>query len=201
MEKIKLDLLGLSSNHSLSSSFTLILTEKMGSKRKLPIVIGTLEAQSIIMYIQDMASERPMTHDLFISFIKKFNIKIIEVIIYKLSEGVFHSLLILQTKRGKKIIEIDSRPSDAIALALRFNAPLYASEEVMDKASINLEDIDKEPDDQSNPLPKKAKRKIGVQNDLSGKGIDELKSIIDKAIEDEDYEKAAKIRDEIKRRE
>ena len=141
-----------------------------------------------------------MTHDLFISFIKKFNIKIVEVIIYKLSEGVFHALLILQTKRGKKIIEVDSRPSDAIALALRFNAPLYASEEVMDKASINLEDINKEPDDQSNIQPKKAKRKLEVQNDLSGKDIDELKSIIDKAVEDEDYEKAAKIRDEIKRR-
>lgn len=201
MDRIKLEILGLSSSQSQSGSFALVLGEKPG-KRRLPIIIGMFEAQAIAIEIEKIIPNRPMTHDLFKSFAGNFNFSINEIVISDLKEGVFFAKIICE--KDDKFIEIDARPSDAIAIGLRFNAPIYTYETILSEAGIELSDEDEQdvPDIQKELeqiQPKKEKPSSGTEK-LKDAAMDNLKAMLDKAIEQEDYEKAAKIRDEINRR-
>lgn len=193
MNKIKLNILGLSSGQS-SGSYTLILGEENG-KRKLPIVIGSFEAQAIAIEIEKIIPFRPMTHDLFVNFSQVFNVHIIEVMIYDLVEGVFHAKLVCE-KDGEEY-EIDSRTSDSIALAVRFKCPVYVNEEILQLAGV-IFDEDEESELQytqqaqteSNPVP----------TGLATLSSDELEEKLTEALNAEDYHTAAKIRDELNKR-
>lgn len=190
--KIKLDILGLSNSQSQSGAYALILTESEG-KRRLPIIIGAFEAQSIALELEGLKPPRPLTHDLFLIFANAFEIQLQEVFIYKLEEGVFHSMLVC-IQNGIKV-EIDSRTSDAIALALRFKCPVYTSPEILDKSGIILEP---ESDKVEEPDPVKSSSKS--KNKMHSKSLDELQKMLEDAIANEDYETASMINDEIKRR-
>lgn len=201
MDKIKLEILGLSSSQSQSGSFALVLGEKPG-KRRLPIIIGMFEAQAIAIEIEKIIPNRPMTHDLFKSFAGSFNFSIKEIIISDLKEGVFFAKIICEN--GERSIEIDSRPSDAIAIGLRFDAPIYTYENILGEAGIELSEEEEEevPDiqkelEQIKPKKEKPAADSGKIKDTSN---EKLKEMLDKAIEEEDYEKAAKIRDELNKR-
>ena len=201
MDKIRLEILGLSSSQSQSGSFALVLGEKPG-KRRLPIIIGMFEAQAIAIEIEKIIPNRPMTHDLFKSFAGNFNFSIKEIIISDLKEGVFFAKIVCVN--DDKLIEIDARPSDAIAIGLRFNAPIYTYETMLAEAGIELTDEDEQeiPDIQQELeqiQPKKEKPGTGSEK-LKDATVDKLKALLDKALEQEDYEKAAKIRDEINKR-
>lgn len=190
MEKLKLDIVGLSYSQTQSGAYALVLGESTG-KRRLPIIIGGFEAQAIAIELEKMTPSRPLTHDLFKNFAEEFHINISEVIIYNLVEGIFFSKLICE-KDGKEI-EIDSRTSDAIALAVRFNCPIYTFEFVLGSAGILLEDDfdkDEESLQESTPEPTGS-------NSLS---LDELNQQLSIALENEDYESASKLRDEINKR-
>lgn len=200
MDKLKLEILGLSSSQSQSGSFALVLGEK-GGKRRLPIIIGMFEAQAIAIEIEKIIPNRPMTHDLFKSFAGNFNFSIKEIIISDLKEGVFFAKIICKNELGQ--FEIDSRPSDAIAIGLRFNAPIYTYEKILGEAGIEISEEQHEEQDIQKELekiePKAAKTKSS-SDALKNATMEKLKEMLDKAIEQEDYEKAAKIRDEINKR-
>jgi len=200
VEKIKLEILGLSSSQSQSGSFALVLGEKPG-KRRLPIIIGMFEAQAIAIEIEKIIPNRPMTHDLFKSFAGSFNFVIKEIVISDLKEGVFFAKIICENE--EKSIEIDSRPSDAIAIGLRFNAPIYTYETILGEAGIEMSEEEEEEPDIQKELeqiqPKKEKQSQSMEK-LKDASMDKLKEMLDKAIEQEDYEKAAKIRDELNKR-
>ncbi|MCK5102661.1 MAG: bifunctional nuclease family protein [Cyclobacteriaceae bacterium] len=200
MDKIKLEILGLSSSQSQSGSFALVLGEKPGNRR-LPIIIGMFEAQAIAIEIEKIIPNRPMTHDLFKSFAGNFNFSIKEIIISDLKEGVFFAKIVCSN--DNKIIEIDSRPSDAIAIGLRFNAPIFTYETILSEAGIELSETEEEEPDIQKELeqiqPKKTKPAMGSEK-IKDANMDKLKEMLEKAIEQEDYEKAAKIRDEINKR-
>lgn len=197
MDKILLEIYGLQSGqgHTQSGSFTLILQEKEGNRR-MPMVIGMFEAQAIAIEIEKIQTNRPMTHDLFKSFAKELAFKVTEIIIYSLKEGVFFAKLVVTDSKGDH--EIDARPSDAIAIALRFDAPIYSNEQVLSEAGIvyneeKMEEIEEE--EIKEEKPKKSSKK-----GLESMNIDELNKILEDALADEDYEKAAKIRDELSKR-
>jgi len=198
VDKIKLEILGLSSSQSQSGSFALVLGE-VGSNRRLPIIIGMFEAQAIAIEIEKIIPNRPMTHDLFKSFANAFNFTVKEVVISDLKEGVFFAKIICDD--GINTIEIDARPSDAIAIGLRFNAPFFTYETILSEAGIVLSDEGEEP---AEPQPKqKAKKetsKKSFNDQLKDLSYEKLQEMLSKAIEKEDYEKAAKIRDEMNRR-
>jgi bifunctional DNase/RNase len=200
VDKIKLEILGLSSSQSQSGSFALVLGEKPG-KRRLPIIIGMFEAQAIAIEIEKIIPNRPMTHDLFKSFAGSFNFTIKEIIISDLKEGVFFAKIVCENETNS--IEIDSRPSDAIAIGLRFNAPIYTYENILAEAGIELTDeLEEEPDlekELEQIKPKKGKSSPSTEK-LKDLSMDKLKTMLEKALEAEDYERAAKIRDEINRR-
>ena len=200
MERIKLEILGLSSSQSQSGSFALVLGEKPG-KRRLPIIIGMFEAQAIAIEIEKIIPNRPMTHDLFKSFAGSFGITIKEIIISDLKEGVFFAKIICEN--SEKTIEIDSRPSDAIAIGLRFDAPIYTYENILGEAGIELSEEEEEVPDIQKELeqiqPKKPSTSESSEK-LKNAPMEKLKEMLDKAIEQEDYEKAAKIRDELNKR-
>lgn len=190
MEKLKLDIVGLSYSQTQSGAYALVLGESTG-KRRLPIIIGGFEAQAIAIELEKMTPSRPLTHDLFKNFAEEFHINISEVIIYNLVEGIFFSKLICE-KDGEEI-EIDSRTSDAIALAVRFNCPIYTFEFVLGSAGILLEDdFDKDEETLQESTPETAGPKS-----LS---LDELNQQLSIALENEDYESASKLRDEINKR-
>ncbi len=191
MKKIELRIVGLSYSQAQANSYALVLGELDG-KRRLPIVIGHYEAQAIALEIEKMRPSRPLTHDLFFNFAKIFGINLIEVEITKFHEGIFHSTLICDN--GISIREIDSRTSDAVALAIRFKCPIYTTEQVMDQAGIVFEEEAQlgSTDKSSEETPSFPLRNLTLT---------ELEADLQQAIEDEDYEKASLIRDEIKRRE
>lgn len=196
MGKVKLNVLGISYSQTQSGAYALVLSEEDG-KRRIPIIIGGFEAQSIAIQIEGLTPPRPLTHDLFLNFAKSYNIEIIEVQIYKLEEGVFFSKL--HCDNGKKEVYIDARTSDAIALALRFKCPIYTSEEIIEKAGIILE-IDGT-EDEIEKTAVSTKKKENYDSTLFSKmTLSELKIILEEAVLNEDYEKASKIRDEIKKR-
>jgi uncharacterized protein len=191
--KIKLDIIGLSNSQSQSGAYALILTESEG-KRRLPIIIGAFEAQSIALELEGLKPPRPLTHDLFLLFANAFEIQLIEVFIYKLEDGVFFSMLVC--RQNDHEIEIDARTSDAVALAIRFKSPIYTSPEILDKSGIILES---EPEKEELKAPKKSTSK--PKNKLQTKSLEELQKLLEDAIANEDYETASLINDEIKRRE
>lgn len=195
MEKVKLNIVGLSYSQTQSGAYALVLGEEKG-KRRLPIIIGGFEAQAIAIELEKMAPSRPLTHDLFKNFAEQFNIHINEIIIYNLVEGIFFAKLICE-QDGKEI-ELDSRTSDAIALAVRFNSPIYTYEFVLKTAGIVLEDDNYSDNSENEEL---VIEEEAPQNTIEVLTIEELNSQLNDAIEQEDYEIASRIRDEIKKRE
>lgn len=191
-KKIKLNILGLSYSQTQSGAYALVLAEEEG-ERRIPIIIGGVEAQSIAIKLEGLEPPRPLTHDLFLNFARSFSVDILEVIIYKLDEGIFYSELVCF--KDNEVIKIDSRTSDAVALALRFNCPIYTYEEILSKAGIVLDFGDSK--EKEEPKPKKTK----TSSSLSSKTIEELKTMLHAAVEAENYEKASEIRDEIKKKE
>jgi bifunctional DNase/RNase len=199
MKKIKLDIIGLSYSQTQSGAYALVLGEEKG-KRRLPIIIGGFEAQAIAIELEQMTPSRPLTHDLFKSFAVSFGIEVQEVIIYNLVEGIFFAKLVCGS--GDKVLEIDARTSDAIAISVRFNCPIYTYEFILSTAGIILEEGASmtevtTPDQGSSSDDKKKGMK---ENELTQKNIEDLNTLLQSAIEEEDYEKASKIRDEIKKR-
>lgn len=193
-EKIALDIVGLSYSQTQSGAYALVLSEQDG-QRRLPIIIGSFEAQAIAIELEAMTPSRPLTHDLFKSFAESFDVQINEVVIYNLIEGIFYAKLIC-SKNGKEV-EIDTRTSDAVALAVRFKCPIYTYEFILEAAGIVLED-DVEGEQ---PIPKKsATPPFQKQSKAAGKSLEQLKHMLQEAIKMENYEEASKIRDEIKKR-
>lgn len=193
MEKIKLEIAGLSYSQTQSGAYALVLSESIG-KRRLPIIIGGFEAQAIAIELEKMTPSRPLTHDLFKNFADLFKINLSEVIIYNLVEGIFFAKLICE--HDGKEIEIDSRTSDAIALAVRFECPIYSYEFVLSSAGIILDEDDEEDEDSG---PEINLEEI-TQNPVERMTVKELNTKLKDAISNEDYEAASKFRDEIKRR-
>lgn len=197
MDKIRLDIIGLTSGHT-HGSYTLILGEEAG-ERKLPIIIGSFEAQAIAIEIEKIVPFRPMTHDLFVSFCKTFSIDVLEAHIHNLQEGVFYSKIVC--KQGGKTYEIDARTSDAIALAVRFKCPIYTNQEIMNVAGILIEE---EEDDSSPARPARPDSPdapgIRSGDDYPSMSVKDLEDLLEKALKVEDYAKAAAIRDEIQKR-
>jgi bifunctional DNase/RNase len=194
---VELEILGLSSNHSQSGSFTLVMGEVDGSRR-LPIVIGMFEAQAIAIEIEKIIPNRPMTHDLFKSFADSFKFGIEKIVISDMKEGVFYAKI--HCKGNSTVVEIDSRPSDAIAIAVRFTAPIFCAEKVMSEAAIEFTEEEKKLESKKEvqtPPSKISPKKEGSLKDFS---LDKLNQLLEKAITNEDYERAARIRDEINKR-
>jgi len=193
MKRVKLKVLGISYSQTQSGAYALILVEENGVRR-VPIIIGGFEAQAIVIKLENLEPPRPLTHDLFRNFAVEFNITIIEVMIYKLEEGVFYSRLICNN--GEKEISIDSRTSDAVALALRFGCPIYITEEILDKAGITVTPSESEAEAEEDPesLFEAGASKYEPYSD------EDLYKMIDEAVKTEDYERAASIRDEIEKR-
>lgn len=209
VKKIQLEILGLSSSQSQSGSFALILGEKNGNRR-LPIIIGMFEAQSIAIQIEKISPNRPLTHDLFKSFAEHVHVVILEVVISDLKEGVFYSRIVCSD--GAATFDIDARPSDAIAIGLRFGVPIFTVESVLSEAGIILSDLDEsdtetdtdeddEDEDEDDDSGRTRPAKTPEVRDPSGQvSSEELTKMLTQALEKEDYEKAAKIRDELNKR-
>ncbi len=192
-EKIRLDIIGMSYSQSQSGAYALILGEREGSRR-LPIIIGGFEAQSIAIELEKIRTPRPLTHDLFKSFADAYHIVITEVVIHKFVEGVFYAQLVCTD--GNNLQEVDSRTSDAIALALRFGCPVFTYESIMSAAGILMEEENEANATGESPAPEAPVETTSFP-DLS---MAELQEMLQHAIENEEYEKASKIRDELNRR-
>ncbi len=202
MSKVKLKVLGVSYSQTQSGAYALVLSEEEGDRR-IPIIVGGFEAQAIAIQLEGLNPPRPLTHDLFLNFATAFHIELLDVTIYKLEEGIFYSKL--TCSNGAETVQIDSRTSDAIALALRFKCEIYTSEEIMKKASIIIDfesdapnptynatdNDDEEPDEL---MSESASPRFKEMN------LEELKEALSEAINNEDYERASLIRDEIKHR-
>lgn len=201
MEKITLEIAGITTGE-MPGSYKLILTESGGGKR-IPIVIGSFEAQAIAIEIERVTTYRPMTHDLFVSFCRAFGIKVRECLIYNLKEGVFFAKLICDLHG--EVHEIDSRTSDAVALAVRFRCPIYIYKHIFDEVGAITEEEETEPM-ASTPSAKPDETVFhpvqgsSRKNDYSRIPVDELEKMLQAALDVEDYDKAAQIRDEITRR-
>ena len=191
-EKIKLEISGLSYSQTQTGAYALVLSETKG-KRSLPIIIGSFEAQSIAIELEDMKPSRPLTHDVFKNFADAFGIMLEEVVIYNLLEGVFYAKLICIGPNGEKI-EIDARTSDAIALAVRFKCPVYTFEFILKNAGVIIDEdaeIRTQEDDGAVELAEVNK------NPLVSKTVDQLEEMLRDALESEDYELATRLRDEL----
>jgi len=198
VDKIKLEILGLSSSQSQSGSFALVLGESNGNRR-LPIIIGMFEAQAIAIEIERITPNRPMTHDLFKSFAHNFKFEVSEVLISDLKEGVFFAKLICSN--AHQTVEIDSRPSDAIAIGIRFGVPIFTYEAVLSEAGIIL--TDETNDEERGVLEEKEdspSSKGAAGDELKNFTTEKLKDLLKDALNKEDYEQAAKIRDEMNKR-
>ncbi len=173
-EKVKLEIVGLSYSQTQSGAYALVLSET-GGKRRLPIIIGGFEAQAIAIELEKMTPTRPLTHDLFKSFATSFDVKIKEVIIYNLVEGIFYSKIVCE--KDGQTVEIDARTSDAIAIGVRFNCPVYTFENILSSAGILLDEAA-----------------------IETESVEELEKQLEIAIENEDYELASKLRDLINKK-
>lgn len=196
MEKIELKIIGLSYSQTQSGAYALVLSEKQGSRR-LPIIIGGFEAQSIAIELENMKPSRPLTHDLFKSFAESFEVQIKEVVIYNLIEGVFYSKLICE--RAGEEIEIDARTSDAIAIGIRCECPVYTFEHILSSAGIQLEEELEEAEETLEATAEKVDDAANA-NELNAMSTEELKTLMQEAIDQEDYERASEIRDELNKR-
>ncbi len=193
MKRVKLKVMGISYSQTQSGAYALILIEENGDRR-IPIIIGGFEAQAIVIKLENLEPPRPLTHDLFKKFADEFNISVIEVMIYKLEEGVFFSRLVCNN--GEKEFSIDSRTSDAVALALRFGCPIFISEDILEKAGITIS-----PSDSDTPASNEMDNLLEPESSKYDSYSDEeLYKIIDEAVKTEDYERAAAVRDEIEKR-
>jgi bifunctional DNase/RNase len=192
MDKVKLEIAGLSYSQTQSGAYALVLIES-GGKRQLPIIIGGFEAQAIAIELEKMTPTRPLTHDLFKSFATSFSIDVNEIVIYNLSEGIFYSKIICE--RDGVVAEIDARTSDAIAIGVRFNCPIYTFESILSSAGSLM-------DDEDNLVEKERseENETSSEEELSSSSKEELEAQLNNAIENEDYELASKIRDEINTR-
>lgn len=207
MSLVKLTIKGISYSQTQNGAYALILNEVDGD-RKLPIVIGAFEAQSIAIALEkEIKPPRPLTHDLFKNFADRFDIIVKQVIIHKLVDGVFYSSIICERDKIEEII--DARTSDAIALALRFAAPIFTYKNILDKAGIYLKanPLESDKDSQemddvlSNPETFGMEEETTTGNTYAKHSLSELHELLESAVQDEDYEKAVKIRDEISKRE
>ncbi len=180
----------------MQGSYSLILAEQDGD-RKIPVIVGQYEAQAIAIQIEGINTGRPLTHDLFLSFANKFDIKLNEVFIHLLKEGVFYSLLICES--NGVVHEIDSRTSDAIALAVRFDCPIFTTEEILEASGITIDDKSIETPGRGKPDVPSQKPKEEFEL-YKNKSTEELEKMLDTALNNEDYMKAAQIRDEIDKR-
>jgi bifunctional DNase/RNase len=196
VKKIQLEILGLSSSQSQSGSFALVLGEKDGNRR-LPIIIGMFEAQSIAIQIEKINPNRPLTHDLFKSFAQHLNVRIKEILISDLKEGVFYSKIVCTD--GTNSFELDARPSDAIAIGLRFGVAIYTVESVLSEAGIILSDLEDE-EDEDELAEIESPEKPAKKSSMTEVSTDELNKMLNEALEKEDYERAAQIRDELNKR-
>lgn len=208
MSLVKLTIKGISYSQTQNGAYALILNEVDGD-RKLPIVIGAFEAQSIAIALEkEIKPPRPLTHDLFKSFADRFDIVVKQVIIHKLVDGVFYSSIICERDKIEEII--DARTSDAIALALRFQAPIFTYKNILDKAGIflNANPLENENQDSDDDGILSTPETFGIETDDSSSenaykkfSLTELHELLEGAVQSEDYEKAARIRDEISKRE
>lgn len=193
MKKVKLEIAGLSYSQTQSGAYALVLAES-GGKRRLPIIIGGFEAQAIAIELEKMVPTRPLTHDLFKSFALTFNIQVKEIIIYNLVEGIFFSKLICE--QNGEVYEIDARTSDAIAIGVRFNAPVFTLESILASAGILLDEEMLDPIGEEDPV----ETETNPSNPYQNLSLEELENKLNEAIANEEYELASKIRDEINKR-
>lgn len=200
-DKIRLEISGLSYSQAQTGAYALVLSETEGN-RSLPIIIGSFEAQAIAIELESMRPSRPLTHDVFKTFAAEFKIDIKEVIIYNLQEGVFYAKLICMNKDGD-LAEIDARTSDAIALSVRFNCPVYTHEFILKDAGVIIdEDAEIRPAHSSveEDIAEALEANEPSENLIQSKTPEQLQELLDEALANEDYEFASKIRDEIERR-
>lgn len=198
MKKVRLEIVGLSYSQTQSGAYALVLGESAGTRR-LPIIIGGFEAQAIAIELEKMTPSRPLTHDLFKTFCETFDINVNEVLIYNLVEGIFYAKLICND--GTKDVEIDARTSDAIALAVRFNCPIYTYEFILKSAGIVLDD--ENAGITSNVESEKEVpegEEVVKEGSLQSKSTEELKNLLQTALDEEQYETASRIRDELNNR-
>ena len=193
MKKVPLNVLGISYSQTQTGAYALVLGEENGDRR-IPIIIGGFEAQAIAIQLEGLNPPRPLTHDLFHSFAKEYGIFVESVFIFRLEEGIFYSKLIC-TNGGKRV-ELDARTSDAIALALRFQCPIYTTADILERAGIIFTKEPQSPTGQPSPVRSATQKKT----DLQQMDIPELEKQLSEAIMSENYERASEIRDEIKRR-
>lgn len=195
MDKVELKFLRITYSHTHAGAYALILAEAIGDRR-LPIIIGGVEAQAIAIQVENIKPARPLTHDLFknVAELLSFNLK--EVIINDLVEGIFHAKLVIE--QDAREVEIDARSSDAIALALRFDCPIFTYEPILSAAGLKVEEGEEEEKTEGEP---KKERKGREKKSVTTASIDELRGMLEEALDNEDYERASKLRDEIKRRE
>lgn len=192
MKKVKLEIAGLSYSQTQSGAYALVLAET-GGNRRLPIIIGGFEAQAIAIELEKMVPTRPLTHDLFKSFALTFEIEVKEIMIYNLVEGVFYAKIVCD--KAGEVYDIDARTSDAIAIGVRFNAPIYTNEKILASAGILLDDDLLEPLDEG-----KTELETTSSNPFNSLSLEELENKLNEAISNEEYEEASKIRDEINKR-
>lgn len=205
MEKIELEIVALSSGSGSTHYYAVVLGEVNGIRR-LPIVIGTFEAQAIVVALEKMKPTRPLTHDLFFNFLLAFGIELKEVLIHKLEEGIFYARLYCQ--QGTKTLEIDSRTSDALALAIRIGCPIYTYESILKTAGLMLDPsttihqppVAPEAKSTPPPPPHFVSSDTAAIDDLRRKSLEELHRLLNEVLEKEEYMKAVTIRDEIQRR-
>ncbi|MCD7898486.1 MAG: bifunctional nuclease family protein [Bacteroides sp.] len=191
-KKIELRVVNIANSQSQASAFAMVLQEVSGS-RQIPIIIGSAEAQAIVLKMKDIKPPRPLTHDLFTSVLMAYDITLLEILIYKAQDGVFFSYVYFQ--RGETTLRIDARTSDAIALAVRFYCPIYIYEAILEEEQIII--TDEEP---ISPPEEQEWQESDTPGNLQSKDLKWLKKKLEEAIQDENYELASKIRDEISRR-
>ncbi len=195
MNKVNLEIIGLTYSESSTGAYVLVLGDK-NSRRRLPIVIGSAEAESIAVGIEKHKNGRPHTHDLFLRFAHEFGVQIMEVVINRFRDGVYYAMLVC--KQGDDLTMVDARPSDAIAIAVRVGCEIYAYESVMEEAGIIMDDMDEPTEDGAED--DNIINKVEDEPHLEMLTLNELEDLLQMAIDDEDYQKAAQIRDEIKSR-
>lgn len=194
MQLIQLDIVGLSYSQTQTGAYALVLGELTG-KRRLPIIIGNFEAKAIAVALEsEIKPERPITHDLFTSFCKGYNIRVQKIIINSIKDGIFSSIIYCVDNNGKEL-ELDARTSDAVAIAVRFQAPIFTYEPIMEEAGIILDkDITPMIESKKVSFPE-------IESEFASLSLNELEEALDKAVKEEDYERASKIRDEVNKRE